>query len=105
LRDPLRDLIPEEARYARIFDRFEYLRFLIGQYDRHLKVGYGRFIWRGGYGSQDDIVNEINEEFERSGANWAPLRAGLFGGSVEAFQELIAAVLPRLHEQRAGLLF
>jgi len=95
LRDPLRDILPQDANYQDHFDRFEYLAALV-----HADLGeekYGK-IWAPvglfGYRSRlshrdTSIMNRIQSDFENSTqTTWAPLRVGLFGGSAERFKSI-----------------
>jgi hypothetical protein len=85
LRPVVADLVPDDVAFARLFDRFEYLLGLV-----YIDVGKidwgptGRFVAdQYGTGVDQAIEAEIAEE----GESWAPLIAGLFGGSAERLKE------------------
>jgi hypothetical protein len=89
LREPLREYLPRDEDYQKAFDRFEYLLGLVHADLNRLewKPGcwwgpVGCFIWRSAY-EGGGISETISAEIEAEGADWAPLKAGLFGGSVE----------------------
>jgi SIR2-like domain len=90
LRSPLRDYIPGDEEYQATFDRFEYLLALVhADLNRWVvqqdgwRGPIGCFGWRGQHFQQSRIMNVIEKEIETEGTNWAPLTAGLFGGSLE----------------------
>ncbi|MBI3849991.1 MAG: SIR2 family protein [Verrucomicrobia bacterium] len=89
LRLPLREYLPGEEEYQTAFDRFEYLFGLIhaDKNRREVQNGWwgpvGRFAWRGQRFGGDRATNTIQAEIEAQGSNWGPLKAGLFGGSLE----------------------
>jgi hypothetical protein len=106
----LREVISDKSEFEDLFDRFEYLYGLIyaDQYTQeHAASGYsgqgwgpiGRFRWRAN-SAQTAIWTAINKEIETLGENWPPLRAGLFGGSLERLKEVKTkydAILAQLH--------
>lgn len=95
----LKDLVPDAEDYGDLFDETEILMGVIATdaYLQALKeqryIGrqwYGRFTWR--YRHSDRPLHRLMQaEFEEQGANWPPLKAGIFGGSEEraraAFEE------------------
>jgi len=90
LRSTLREYIPRDEDYQVIFDRFEYLLGLVhadlARYDDGDGGWYGPigcFKWRYSFNPESGISYKIGKELETEGSNWAPLKAGLFGGSVE----------------------
>jgi hypothetical protein len=88
LREPLLDYLPAQEDYDNTFDRFEYL---LGLSFLHLNYGgnddkcwgpVGRFMCRGRhYGF--NIAQQIGNELTAAGANWLPLKAGFFNGSID----------------------
>ena len=93
LREPLRSTIPVDDEYTTTFDRFEYMLGLIivdarsqqpDQIWSHGPVGNftrnrysttpGPFLWE-----------LIKTEAEQAGADWGPIQAGIFGGSIKRF--------------------
>jgi hypothetical protein len=93
LRPALRDFVPSDSDYDEVFDRFEYL-FAVLYVDQNPNaaalvpwIPLGRFTARYSLvsGSDELISRKIAAEIEKESENWPPLRAGLFGGSVERF--------------------
>ena len=85
---PIKEYAPESDRFQSFFDRFEYLAGLVRtdmgiQLDMSRWAPVGMFAWRnhGTYGSY--YVENVSKEIEREGDDWPPLKAGLFGGSME----------------------
>jgi len=87
VRGPLRSVCPDDADFEEVFDRFEYVRSLAYLDLRGTEGGVrvwappGRFCWRvwrpGG-----DVASAIADEMIRSGNDWWPLRAGMFGSNM-----------------------
>jgi hypothetical protein len=97
LRDVARDLVLSNDEYETAFDRFEYLWALLhvdaGWQEQPGRDGWGpvgRFGWRRRSNGQREPVI-VTQELEREGEEWAPLRAGLFGGSLSRLQEVKVA--------------
>ena len=94
LREPLRDLLPRDARYLECFDRFEALLALVHA-DLRQREGQrwwapmGCFAWRR---TDRPVWVALDAELGQLGDAWLPLRAGLFGGSVDRFREVKAGV-------------
>jgi len=96
LREPLKEYLPLEIRYQECFDRFEYLLALVHadltrNEHKHVWSPAGSFRWRGRGAFNLDappIMKEIEGEVARQGEDWPLLKAGLFNGSVERFQEI-----------------
>jgi NAD-dependent SIR2 family protein deacetylase len=92
LRTPLREYLPDDRQYEKFFDRFEYLRALIGV-DSDLKKGGRGFgpIGRFGYEFRRDsnVVKDIRREASQAGARWEPLKAGFFEGSYDSLQQVM----------------
>lgn len=92
LREALRGTIPVDHEYETAFDRFEYMIGLIIEDVRNQQPGgiwssgpVGRFD-RYGYSTRNPPLWErIKSEAEQAGADWGPIRAGIFGGSTERF--------------------
>lgn len=90
LRALLREYIPRDEDYEEKFDYFEYLLALVHadlvrqEWEGSWIGPIGRFKWRNNYTNSESLAsNKIGKELETQGANWAPLKAGLFGGSIE----------------------
>jgi hypothetical protein len=88
LRDPLRTIEPDERRYDKLFDRFEYLSAIcygdtLG--DRNMPVGrFAREFW---YPEAGNTVAAIESELQKQGDTWLPLKGGICGGSIERFRK------------------
>jgi hypothetical protein len=84
----LQGYIPAEDRFHRCFDLFEYFFGLVHtdlaiQHQWHAwgpsgLLTYGRF---GGAARQ--VIGSITSELEATQDQWLPLRAGMFGGSLD----------------------
>ncbi len=88
LREPLKEFLPQDLRYERCFDRFEYLLALVCA-DLHERQGrniwgpLGRYSWRDRGYPENHVSAEIESEATTLGEDWPPFKAGLFDGSVE----------------------
>ncbi len=100
LREPLRAVIPSDARYEEFFDRFE---FLVGTatFDLHehkqgdyymLRALVGRFGWKYSHGLRGSPV-EWAQTIIALGASAPPLRAGLFAGDPTRFETAAQTVV------------
>jgi hypothetical protein len=90
LRDPLRDILPDDREYESCFDRFEYLLALIyadleEKRNRYFWGPIGRFGWKARRSIEQTIIEEIEYESTEAKDLWPPLSAGLFDGSFERF--------------------
>jgi hypothetical protein len=97
LREPLRNAIGLDVRYAEAFDRFEYLLGLViadqdDQESTRLRAPVGRIGWRHREpdGKQMDPVVQIPAEADAAGDQWGPLAAGMFGGEWARVRKAIA---------------
>jgi len=92
------DLVPDDAAFNRLFDRFEYFLGLIYVDAKNAPWGpSGRFV-ADQYGTGIDQM--IDEEIVQAGASWAPLAAGLFGGSAERLEESLGRWRKHVQEVR-----
>lgn len=85
LRPVVADVVPNDAAFGRLFDRFEYLLGLV--YIDVAKIEWGptgRFVADLSGGGIDQL---IEAEIAQAGLAWAPLGAGLFAGSAERLEE------------------
>jgi hypothetical protein len=98
LRSILKEYIPEEEAYNLTFDRFEYLLALVHadicrqvSRDGSWWGPIGRFSWRGQlFGQGGRIVGRVANEIQTEGANWAPVKGGLFNGSIDQAKAAVA---------------
>jgi ADP-ribosylglycohydrolase len=92
LRPLMEVTFPLKNRYEECFDRFEYL-VALAYADLRQKSSsqstlsdfwgpIGRFGWRN-RGRAGDMLQVVAEEISKFGENWAPLKAGLFDGSLD----------------------
>jgi hypothetical protein len=90
LREPLREFLPDDAAYEQRFDRFEYLLALVYADLSNDEWGpIGCFIWRDGrLNGEDRVAGRIKKEANAAGEDWPPLKAGLFKGSIDRFNEV-----------------
>lgn len=92
LRLPFQELLPQDTHYQKCFDRFEYLLALtFTDLCAKLNKNYdwlplGSFGWRS-LTRDGDIIEEIEIESKEGNSAWPPIKAGMFGGSIERFQK------------------
>jgi hypothetical protein len=107
LREPLREYLPGDEDYQASFDRVEYLLGLVyadlnrREYQEGWIGPYGRFAWRGRDYGELYLPEVVEKEMAAEGADWGPVKAGLFGGSIE--QAKTAAVNFRNYLKRLPL--
>ena len=84
----LDDLLFLGADYESNFDRFEVL-YALEHAHLYAREGFGR-VWGpvGRFGWKRDAFTLVTAEAEQEGASWAPVKAGLFDGSIDRFKEL-----------------
>jgi hypothetical protein len=100
LQPALDDLLFLGASYEDLFDRFEVLWALVYADLMRVETNHiwgppGRFGWKGLKG-QTDPYRVLIEEANRQGASWPPLTVGLFGGSLERFNQIATAYHEKL---------
>ena len=92
LRNPLREFLPANDVYEKTFDRFEYLSALVHgdilqKMGREIWGAPGPFVWKH-HSGRGSILREIEDELNKEGGNWAPLKANLFDGSKGRIREI-----------------
>lgn len=90
LREPLKEFLPSEGEYQECFDRFEYLKALVYVDLRDDQYGWapvGCFAWRAVWGRDKSTMKLVAEQISAQGSDWPPLKAGLFGGSLERLNQ------------------
>jgi hypothetical protein len=107
IREPARDIEPDDNKYDSLFDRFECLLALTNGHiqagpvkkHRHIvearptlpplstPMPVGRFGWR--RNNHDDIIAVLRQEQSQAGANWPPLEAGMIDGDAPRFVALL----------------
>jgi hypothetical protein len=96
LRPRFSSLVPDDARYAEAFRRWEYLYALQRAHaDEWFYIG--QFGWLEN-GRGDSVMGPVSEEVARMGVDWPPLKADWFGGTVEGFKKAEARVVSRVRE-------
>lgn len=96
----VRAIIPEDAVYEDLFDRFEYLVALAFADTRMREQHFGfwapvgRLAWRWEriFPPQKSQADKIADEIQREGLNWLFLRRGLFDGSLEPLAKAQAGI-------------
>ncbi len=101
LREPLRELLRSDERYASAFDHYELLSSM-ARIDLHASwtaQGYvpdgfiGSFAWRYRMHNEGCPAEWATNELARSGANWPLPQSGLFGGEPQRFTAALAAAI------------
>ena len=98
LRNPLREILPDDVDYDRTFDRFEYLLGIayVDQRKQHKpdypgREGYGPVGRFGPRLHSRPEVRRVLEAVEQEAVDrtntWPPLQAGLFGSSYDRFRK------------------
>ena len=87
------DLLFIGPEYEAIFDTFEVLYAL--EHADHYSTEFhrvwgppGRFGWKLWREDNSSPLHRVLHEAEQQGASWAPVKAGLFGGSIDRFKEI-----------------
>lgn len=94
LREPFREILPQDVDYQKCFDRFEYLLGLIyadldeKKYGGNYNGPVGNFGWNSKYNNYVDIMSKVEYEISENGKNFPLLNVGLFNGSIERIQEV-----------------
>jgi hypothetical protein len=105
LQPVIRSLVGDEAAYAALFDRWEYLIALAYSDQGGVEPGerryipVGRLLWRReATGGRPSVTEAVKAEVQREGINWLLLRRGLFGGAparLSAIQTTIDEAIAR----------
>ena len=90
LQPKLDDILFIGKNYENAFDEFEVMFALVvadmkKQQGHHIWGPVGRFGWKHQQGDGSPFVKTVNQAIAE-GANWAALKAGLFGGDYERFR-------------------
>ena len=94
LREPLRDILPQDVDYQKCFDRFEYLLGLayVDLYEKTDEGYYlgpvGNFGWNHKYDPSNSIMAKVEHEISENGENLPLLNVGLFDGSIERIKKV-----------------
>lgn len=103
LREPLRELVPMQERYLDCFDRFEYFLGLVVtdqqlEWNERFSAWVGAFVWRDNGPRHESTFEQVDAEASAAGADWSPLRAGLFGGNVDRWERARTTYQARIRE-------
>lgn len=92
LREVLREFLPDDLAYEVSFDRFEYMLALVYSDLSNGAWGpVGCFLWRDHLANPEArVAGRIKKEANAAGQDWPPLRADLFKGSIERFNQVQA---------------
>lgn len=101
LQPELEDLLFLGNSYEELFDRFEVFYALVYADMTQRDLGRiwgppGRFGWKGIRGHSGDPYQSLLDEANQRGSSWPPLAAGLFGGSLERFNEIATSYREKL---------
>jgi hypothetical protein len=100
LKEPFAEIMPIEDQYRRNFNTFEYLLTLIHA-DLQAKLNVSDSFFGGPPGlfmSERERRNgavtmrTVKQQAQEQGIEWPPLKAGLFDGSYERFEKVVAGV-------------
>ncbi|MBM3157558.1 MAG: caspase family protein [Chloroflexi bacterium] len=102
LQPQLDDLLFLGKSYEAMFDRFEIMLALVHadllfQSTNRVWGPFGRFAWKHRSGDFSIYTSVLKEAQVQQDA-WPPLRAGLFGGSFERFNEIAKAYEQQIHD-------
>lgn len=91
------NVVLSKHEYVQAFDKYEYIASLV--YLDHLLLDkdhgrdwlpVGAYRWRSwGDRGQHNVAVHVNEELDKLGSEWPPLRAGLFGGDLSRVRDVI----------------
>ncbi len=93
LRNPLKEILPDEVQYQKKFDLFEYI-FCLNYCDLREKNGFtlwapaGCFGWRYRRSPEKTVQRQVDLEIEKTQENWGPIGAGFFDGSLERLKSI-----------------
>jgi hypothetical protein len=96
LREPLREILPQDDEYDDAFDRFEYLLTLI-RADLYAKENVSDYFWErpGRFTSSrqlrrgTNVMDEVKGRAEGQKNDWPLVSAGFFDGSYERFIKVV----------------
>lgn len=80
LRDAVGEILPDDSDYDRVFNQLEYLLSVVC-FDQYGHAPIGRFAWQSLFDLPDEPVRQYGPQM---------VNAGLFSGSVERLEEVIA---------------
>ncbi|WP_440950328.1 SIR2 family protein [Methanosphaerula subterraneus] len=99
------DIVMQDAEFLYLFDYFEYLCCLVHadyfkRQSNEARGSFSSFIQRSNRGNPHNPLLGVENEIKRDGANWAPLQAGFFEGSLERARQIKHEYDERLVEIR-----
>jgi hypothetical protein len=98
IREYFREIVCSDDEFHELFDRFEFLASALimdGVTSEtissalHNRPIFGTFLWRR---RSNPMITQMFKDVEVEGSNWPPLRAGLFGSSVDRALVAITSV-------------
>jgi hypothetical protein len=94
LRNPVREVLPDDEAYDSAFDRFEYIVALTrggvrddAGHGRSSAGPIGRFGWRSERMSGPTILQRMDEDIAREGGQWFLLKRGVYGGLTDSLKQ------------------
>ncbi len=97
LQPVLEDLLSLGRSYESLFDRFEIFNALAYADAQNSGWGpYGRFGWKHSRGYGESPFDLLLEEAKREEKEWGPIKAGMFKGSFERFNEIVTPFKAKL---------
>jgi len=92
LREPLREVLPDNEGYERAFDRFEAMQSFWSA-DAISWAMPGAFMYRHDRNKEGSVLAEIINEHQAQGDKWYLFKVGFFGGKPERWDPALKAVL------------
>jgi hypothetical protein len=92
LREPLREILPDDVAYERTFDRFEAVQSFWSA-DTTSWAMPGAFMYRYDNFKERSVLTEIINEHKSAGNEWLLFKIGFFGGKPERWEPALQAVL------------
>jgi hypothetical protein len=97
LREPFREILPDDEQFQNAFARFEYFNALVfvdwsSEQDRDKLSWTPDWAPSGVYTIKEAAVREAREELTERGARWPLLKMGIFGGSVDRLQKAVGVL-------------
>jgi hypothetical protein len=101
------DFEPDDDKYARLFDQFECILSLVAYDISSRRPGHSESIYVGRFGRtarhdpNANVIERLKAEQQALGADWPPLKAGLFGGDAARFRASIGMLEAKVNEKQS----